>query len=350
LGFSSSASAAADVPPKMSCKYDPDEMSVPGFISARPIDRPKPIYPKEALNEWSEGWVQLEYAIGSDGVVHGIAAVDAVGPKDFVTSSQRAIAKWRYAPATRNGAAVEQSLYRVSVLYLFSDSRRTSEHQEFVTKYNRARRYVREQKFDQAIETLERALKSRTNLYEMAMGSYLLAVAYANKGDWPRALLHIRHAVIADLDYLEKPLWAPALALQVELETRDGSLMEALCARDKLQSVDPASAAPESPVGKIVKRIETALKDPGPLVSEARLTTNPLFEAPAVWRHRLMRSKFSFAEIKGEVKSFRLACVGTSHEAAVDIETRWDVPAGAGPCMLRVDGAPDAAFKLVEEW
>jgi hypothetical protein len=73
-------------------------------------------------------------------------------------------------------------------------------------------------------------------------------------------------------------------------------------------------------------------------------------DAPAVWRHRLLRSKFWFTEIKGDVKSYRLACAGTAHEAAVDTETLWDVPSKAGACMLRVEGAPGATFKLVEEW
>jgi hypothetical protein len=72
--------------------------------------------------------------------------------------------------------------------------------------------------------------------------------------------------------------------------------------------------------------------------------------AEGVSRHRVMRPKFSFADIKGAVRTFRLACHGTKHEAAVDAETQWSVPSEVGGCILRVDGEAGASFKLVQEW
>ena len=342
------ASAEAQVPPLM-CRLDPRAAAMPGFTAAEVVDKPAPRYPSDALDDWSEGWVLLEYEISETGVVRGMRAVDAFGSKDFVASAMRAVSRWRYKPATRNTVPVEQFLAQSSVLYLFTDSRPEAEHGEFVTKYNRARRHIRDNEFDRAIQTLEKALKGRLNLYEAAMGSFALALAYAGKADWPHAVYHIRHAT-NDLDYLEKQLRVPALALQVELEARDGSLLEAMCAFKKLQSADPARAASDDSVTKMNARIEAAVTSPSPLMVDARLIKHPLFDEPAVWRHRLLRSKFSFAEIKGDVTSFRLACVGTAHEAPVDAETLWDVPAKAGPCILRVDGAPDASFKLVETW
>jgi tetratricopeptide (TPR) repeat protein len=256
----------------------------------------------------------------------------------------------RYRPATKNGQAIEQHLARFSVLYLIEGSQRLAEHFEFGPPYKRARAHIRDGKFDDAILTLERAFKGRLNLYEEAMGSYLFAIAYTKKGDWQRAAYHIRHAVIEDLKYLERSAWAPALALMVELETRDGNLVAALCAFERLRSRGSELANAESWVGRVVAKIEAALSGTEPLVFEARLVTHPLFDAPAVWRHQLLRPKFAFAAIKGEVKSFRLACFGTSHEAQVALDTVWNVPDDAGPCILRVEGAPDATFALIEEW
>jgi hypothetical protein len=63
-----------------------------------------------------------------------------------------------------------------------------------------------------------------------------------------------------------------------------------------------------------------------------------------------LRSKFLLADIKGEIAAFRLTCVGTTHNGPVDAETQWTVLAKAGECILRIDGAPGATFRLDEEW
>ena len=332
------------------CVSNPWYRDIPGFTRAELSDKRMPRYPDEALNSWSEGWALLEYAIAADGAVRDIAVIDAIGPKDFVKESVRAVSKWRYKPATRNGQPVEQSLYQTSVLYLFEGSRSSAARRAFVTKYNQARQQIQDNQFDQAIATLEEAFKARLNHYEQAMGSFVLGLAYTKKGDWPRALFHIRHAVIEDANYLEPVPKKAALALLVELEARNGNLEEAVCALEDLRKVDPQAARPGGPAASNVARIEAALAAPGPIAIDARLAQHPLIDAPAVWRHQLLRAKFSFDQIKGEVKSFRLACLGTTHEAPVEADVRWDVPAQAGLCILRVDGAPGATFRLIEEW
>lgn len=332
------------------CAGDPLRKEIPGFTEAVVDFKPIPQYPKEALNDWSEGWVLLEHAITAQGEVRDIAVIDAVGPKDFVTESIKTISKWRYKPATRNGQPVEQSLYQASVTYVFSDSGREADHRSFVRKYNQARREIQDNQFDAAIATLEAAFKARLNHYEQAMGSFVLGLAYSKKGDWPRALFHIRHAVIQDAEYLERPAKKASFALLVELEARNGNLEESICAFQDLKKADPEAARPGGPLANTVANIESALAAPGPIAIDARLAKHPLIDAPAVWRHQLLRSKFSFDQIAGEVKSFRLVCVGTTHEAPVEADIRWDVPAKAGACIIRVDGAPGATFRLIEEW
>ncbi len=321
----------------------------PGFVEAEPSFKPQPKYPKNVLNDWSEGWAQLEYAIKSDGTVHNIEVVDSLGPPEFVASSVKAVANWRYKPATRSGLPVEQFLKLTSVLYLIEGSGREAAHEVFVRKYNNARAFMNTKQYKEAIAVLETAFKARLNLYEEAMGSFALAIAYAQKGDWQRALFHIRHSTIEEGRYLEKSLQAHAFALQVELEARDWNFVAAECAFKSLRLIDPPSAAGTSEPAEIIGRIHAAVNDAKPLIFEARLATSPLIEAPAVWRHQLLRGKFFFAELKGEVRSFRLACTGAAHEAPIDTETQWDVPSNAGVCILRVYGAPGATFRLIEE-
>ncbi|MEQ1864296.1 MAG: energy transducer TonB [Micropepsaceae bacterium] len=316
--------AAASALAWIQCEQDE---GYPGFTKAELSFKPLLKYPKKALEDWSEGWALLEYAIRPDGTVRDVAVVDSLGPEDFVKTSVKAAAHWRYKPATRNGVPVEQFLHQSSILFLIEGSGREAAHGAFVRKYESARRLLADKHSDEAIATLESAFKARLNLYEEAMGSFALAIAYAQKSEWQRALSHIRHATIEQGRHLEKPLQAHAFALQVELEARNSSYHEAECAFKSLRLIDPPSAAGTSEPAKIIDRIHAVILDPKPLVFEAKLSA-----------------------LTGEVKSFRLSCTGAAHEAAVDTETQWDVPANAGDCILRVYGAPGATLRVVEEW
>jgi tetratricopeptide (TPR) repeat protein len=323
---------------------------IPGFTAAEISDQPAMRYPREEERNYSEGWVLLEYQISDKGIPGNIAVVDVMGPRNFVNVAIEGVGKWRYKPATRNGDAVEQFLYETSVLFRYRTPSKTADNDGYVTKYNTARRHLREGKYDEAIAVLEDAFRGRLNLYEAAMGSFLLATAYSNKGEWERALSHIGHATIEKEQFLERGMRPHARAMEVELNARTGNFRDAVCLFEQMKKSDPAMTAPDTELSKIMAGVTAAVQDPKPLAMDARLVQNPLIDGPAVWRHRLHRSKFWFADVKGEVKSFRLACLGTFHDASIDAETLWNVPAKAGTCILRVEGAPGATFKLVEEW
>lgn len=343
------AQAVAHAQPAEDCESPTAD--IPGFAVAVPVERPKIRYPKAAEDDWSEGWVLLEFTVTPQGVPTKMSVVDAMGPKDFVKVAVDGVSRWRFKPATRNGAPVEQSLYDVEVQFLFEGAGNAADHREFVVKYNRARGHIRNNRPDAAITELERAFRSRLNLYEAAMGSFVLAVAYMQKEDWERALYHARHANIYQGKYLEKGMVPHAHMQEIELNARTGNFREAVCGFEQLKKVDAKLAAPDTPLGKMMEGLDAAMKAKDPLGIDGRLAKHPLVDdAPAVWRHRLLRSKFWFTQINGEVKSYRLACAGTSHEAAIDTETLWNVPTQAGGCVLRVEGAPGATFKLVEEW
>ena len=256
------AAQAAHAEPNEDC--DRPAVVIPGFIGDEPVDQPKMRYPRNALDDWSEGWVLLEFAVTAQGVPANITVVDAIGPKDFVKVAVEGVGRWRYKPATRNGVPVEQSFYSIDVQFLFTDSRKAADHQEFVSKYKRARDHIRNNRPDEAIAELELAFRTRLNLYEAAMGSFILAVAYAHKEDWERALYHARHANIDQGKYLEKAMVPHALALEIELNARTGNFREAVCGFERLRKVDATLAAPDSQLGKMIAGIDTAMKDKEP--------------------------------------------------------------------------------------
>jgi len=337
----------AEVPAHAAETYCDGIAPIAGFEPAELVDRTQVRYPSSGEENWSEGWVLLNFTVAKDGTVQDLTAADAMGAKPFVDRTLRVFKGWRFKPAKRNGQPVDQYGKEFTFEYRMEGVERSAVHREFIQRYEQARALIRQKKFTEAIQLLHNAMKLRTNLYESAMASFALAVAHGQLKDWRAALFHIRRATVGEAGFLEPAVKANALALQVQLETDDGNYKGATCAYKQLLKASPAG---DPDAAKIMAQIEAVLKSPAPVAVQGRLAANPAVEGPAVWTHPLLRAKFHFAQIQGEAKSFRLICTGTVFEAAIDAETEWNVPNAAGDCTLRVEGAPGAAFHLVENW
>lgn len=342
----SSAAAQAGAPPGYLSGQGICTIANPAnFKPAEAIGKVELSYPSKAQNEWSEGWVLLEYGVTTSGEVRDISVIDAIGARDFVSSSVAAVAAQRFKPAMRGGQPVDQHLRNTWISFLFSDTAAKVTHPEFYDRYEVARTRISSSRFDDAIELLERTQQQwRLNLYETAMSSYLLAVAYAKKEDWESARYHIEHAVSEDGAFLNKSLKPEAMALLIKLRAQATDLGGALC------GFHTVSAEQRAAMASLEADIRARLVSEGPLVSDGKLLKHPIADQPGAWRRQLLRRKFSFANVSGEAKSFRLACVAAGLEGPIDPEMQWTVPEQAGSCVIRVFGTPGATFKLVEEW
>jgi TonB family protein len=63
------------------------------------------IYPREALLDKTEGWVDLEFVITVEGVPTEIAVKSAQPTRVFDTAATQALRQWRFEPILRNGVA-----------------------------------------------------------------------------------------------------------------------------------------------------------------------------------------------------------------------------------------------------
>ena len=74
---------------------------------ARPLRQVPPTFPVDAARRRQEGWVELEFTIGTDGSVRDVAVVRAQPTRVFDREAVRAMQQWRFEPALRNGQPVE---------------------------------------------------------------------------------------------------------------------------------------------------------------------------------------------------------------------------------------------------
>lgn len=83
----------------------------PVFSPARPNPRYagalQPGYPPGMIREEREGVVTVRVLVGTDGRVKALEPVRADAPAFLEATRKQALAKWRFLPATRDGAPVE---------------------------------------------------------------------------------------------------------------------------------------------------------------------------------------------------------------------------------------------------
>ncbi|MDB5971255.1 MAG: energy transducer TonB [Hydrocarboniphaga sp.] len=79
---------------------------------AQVVKQVSPDYPDKAVAHSVEGWVELEFVVDTDGKVRDVSVLNAEPAKMFESSAVRAIQKWVFSPALRNGAPVESQMRR----------------------------------------------------------------------------------------------------------------------------------------------------------------------------------------------------------------------------------------------
>lgn len=71
-----------------------------------PIFRIDPQWPREALIEGTEGWVEVVFTILPDGSVEDPVVIDSEPPRLFDRNAMRAILRWKFKPRIVDGEAV----------------------------------------------------------------------------------------------------------------------------------------------------------------------------------------------------------------------------------------------------
>jgi TonB family protein len=328
-----------------------DKPPITAFTYAVPTARPPATYPEDDAASESEGWVRLGFTIGADGSTKDIVVLDRVGPSSMARAARLAVARWKYKPATDGGQAIEQFGNTAELLFRDEKIGNTAVHGPVVTKFDEARTLVSAAKYTEGITILEQTQELPSTLYEQAKVAFALAFAYEKSNDMPRALAHLRHALIEKGRFVEKAVVPAAQRLRMRLEVANGNLHYAACAPRLVggDSFDPTGADLKQTTS-VAAAAKARLSNPAPLAIEASLVADPGGAKGGVWEHILTRRKFKFSSPIGQVNEFRLTCVKQSTTSPLNETSQWEVPASAGPCVLRVYGEVGAAFTMTEEW
>lgn len=111
------------LPPGPAVTLDPPAPPklVAAQIDPRYAGQLQPDYPLRQQRAGVEGSVVVRVLIGTDGRVKAVELVRADDPAFFEATKKRALAKWRFKPATRGGVAIE-SWREMTVSFVIRDA------------------------------------------------------------------------------------------------------------------------------------------------------------------------------------------------------------------------------------
>lgn len=78
--------------------------------SVRPLNMEAPSYPREALRRRDEGFVVVEFTVNALGRTEDIKVVESEPRGTFDREALRAVSRWEFEPALRDGRPVSQRL------------------------------------------------------------------------------------------------------------------------------------------------------------------------------------------------------------------------------------------------
>ena len=87
-------------------KWSPGDAAAEG--EAVPIVRIDPQWPREALEEGTEGFVRLEVLIGTDGSTKDVRVLESEPGRLFVRNAVRAVRRWKFKPRIVDGTPIER--------------------------------------------------------------------------------------------------------------------------------------------------------------------------------------------------------------------------------------------------
>jgi protein TonB len=106
LRFTVETAAPADVttgePQDLDLVFGLDEVDRP----PRPLVRTRPVYPYVAQRRNIEGFVEIQFVVTRDGRVDDVHVARSEPGTLFVDAAKRAVERWRFEPAEKDGAPV----------------------------------------------------------------------------------------------------------------------------------------------------------------------------------------------------------------------------------------------------
>ncbi|WP_084081764.1 energy transducer TonB [Alteromonas marina] len=319
---------------------------ISAFKPATPLERVNPRYPSLAVRRGREGWVRLSYVIDEEGRVKDPVVEDFFGSPSFKRSALSAVKKWQYDPAIKDGEPTQQCHQAVQLDFTIGG--KTGATRKFIKAYKNADEIFKAGNVEAADEALKELLSWDTlNRYENAWLLNLESRIAREQSDIEREAKSLTRLLssngqkrfnnaVFDDDYV-----AYILQRKILLDAQRGYYADALKSYSRLQEMDEQQPRIDE-IAAIVNQIETSI------ASEKNLQVPVSMGDNGRWFHTLVRNKFAFNNIQGELDTVEVRCDSHREKFTVAEAHVWHIPQSWGQCQVMVKGDEATTFDLIE--
>ncbi|MHC6648352.1 energy transducer TonB [Alteromonas sp. HB246098] len=319
---------------------------ISAFKPATPLERVDPRYPSSAARKGREGWVRLSYVIDEEGRVKDPVVEDFFGSPSFKRSALSAVKKWQYDPAIKDGEPTQQCHQAVQMDFALVG--KTGATRKFIKAYKNVDEIFNAGDVEAADEALKELLSWDTlNRYENAWLLSLDAQIAGAKGDIEREARSLTRLLASngqkrfDNSVFDEDYVAYVLQRKILLDTQRGYFANALKSYSRLQEMDDQQKRIEE-TSAVINQVETFI------ASEKNLQVPVSMGDNGRWFHTLVRNKFAFNNIQGELDTVEVRCDSHREKFTVAEAHVWHIPQSWGQCQVMVKGDSETKFDLVE--
>jgi TonB family protein len=327
-----------------------DGGAIDRYTAPVPIERFEPRYPEEAMQRGREGWVIVSYIVAEDGNVIEPMIEDSTGDAAFEDAALAAVRRWRYEPATANGAPVEQSMTRARIVFALQGAEPgvSREFRRNLDQIEAALAAGDLTRVEQILMELEFA--TRRNLTEDAWYSWSKFVYLDASGsaDTDAKIESLRRALGYVVDYLAPDTFVAAAQQLYALEVKSFDLGGARTTYARLR--DSSTAKKSANYAQALAALEPSYRQINDLIAAPNvLEFKGRVGEHDYWVHTLLRRSFSLAGIQGRVDVVDVRCDRGNRRYYSIVEGNvWNVPESWGECGIYVGGDVGTTFRFNE--
>ena len=316
---------------------------IDSYTKAEVKKRVHPKYPIRAAKQGQDGWVQLSYVIDEQGKVKDIVSLNNGGNKAFIKAAIRAVKKWKFEPAMKDGKAIEQCDNSVQLDFVMSRGGAVSRNFRKLLEEGQAA--VDNDELDQVKQILSDMDSGESlNITELFWRNYLAISYYTKIGDDKRqydALIKARASINnVNLNKSSKSnLLQFILQEEFLYEANNGLYSNALHTFESLVEESPDIA---EKLQSVADQIEKMIASDKQIIVAGEITNN------GRWSHNLARRSFALTNIDGRLDKLEVRCSRKFSSFTVSDQTEWQIPDSWGDCNIHLLGQEQSQFSLVE--
>lgn len=310
---------------------------VQGQVSPpRLLEQPLPEAPKNKEDLPVEGWVIVRYSVLADGSTANFDVVERQPSLVPYRRAVRAVAQWKFEPATIGGAPVTWHNNEALITYESEGARLSP---LFFRAYDATQAYIEEGKLEWARRNNQRTLLRATRLDVVAPVLIQSAVINLKIGDLNAAYAALERVTDPRIELLTADQLSVALRYRNYLEYQLGDIVGALATLERRRTI--AALPEDDPVAALEQSIELGLSKGATIRHRVKIIDE-------VWRHTLDRQIFAIQEVDGEIEAIRAECDRRIADLEYAPNSEWLLPESWGSCHVSIEGSDETEFLLYE--